>query len=179
MARIVKTIQCEGYSTFNIGGLIEKHLDFIKENNINDASLSICNHHAHGRFKIPDAMGFSTPLATIGKGGFINFNHDKNLPANDLLDKYNKWSSVYRGIPIKKDCVINYTSDKKDCSICTETYVLGESITELYCGHWFHTKCINTWKLQHGPQDKMELFIKLAVMEESIPYNCPLCKHPQ
>ena len=32
-----------------------------------------------------------------------------------------------------------------ECSICLENYEVGESISILSCGHFFHTKCLNEW----------------------------------
>jgi len=43
--------------------------------------------------------------------------------------------------------VVNKIEDlkEKECCICMEAYVVGDSIKELPCGHVFHENCITTW----------------------------------
>lgn len=40
--------------------------------------------------------------------------------------------------------------ESKDCSICMEEVQLGEEISELWCGHWYHPFCIKQWLDAHG-----------------------------
>ena len=46
-----------------------------------------------------------------------------------------------------------------DCVICLETYVIGESISILSCGHFFHSKCLNEWfeKKEDCPLCRLEI----------------------
>ncbi|KAK6435663.1 hypothetical protein LTR95_008147 [Oleoguttula sp. CCFEE 5521] len=37
---------------------------------------------------------------------------------------------------------------KADCSICMSEVELGERVTELPCGHWFHGECVGAWLRQ-------------------------------
>ncbi|KAF2837217.1 hypothetical protein M501DRAFT_938175, partial [Patellaria atrata CBS 101060] len=38
---------------------------------------------------------------------------------------------------------------RADCSICMDSVGLGDEITVLYCGHWFHGSCIGAWLKEH------------------------------
>lgn len=38
---------------------------------------------------------------------------------------------------------------KADCSICMESVQIGEKVTALPCGHWFHGECIKMWLGEH------------------------------
>lgn len=40
--------------------------------------------------------------------------------------------------------------ENKDCSICMEEAKLGDEISELWCGHWYHPFCIKQWLDAHG-----------------------------
>jgi E3 ubiquitin-protein ligase RNF115/126 len=40
--------------------------------------------------------------------------------------------------------------ENKDCSICMEEAKLGDEISELWCGHWYHPFCIKQWVEAHG-----------------------------
>jgi hypothetical protein len=41
-------------------------------------------------------------------------------------------------------------SNTAECTICMADVELGETVTELYCKHWFHTDCIKVWLEQHN-----------------------------
>ncbi|KAB2573113.1 ubiquitin-protein ligase [Lasiodiplodia theobromae] len=36
-----------------------------------------------------------------------------------------------------------------ECSICMDEVPIGEEVTELPCGHWFHGQCIEAWLREH------------------------------
>lgn len=38
---------------------------------------------------------------------------------------------------------------KAECSICMESVVLTQEVTELPCKHWFHEACISAWLNEH------------------------------
>jgi len=46
----------------------------------------------------------------------------------------------------------------QDCSICHSPYRPGERITNLYCNHYYHTHCIQTWLTERSN-------------------NCPFCRY--
>lgn len=56
---------CDG---INLGGVIEKHYDRIKNCKANCAMLIVCNSHMHGSFLVPTAIGFSTPVQDVCVG---------------------------------------------------------------------------------------------------------------
>ena len=41
-------------------------------------------------------------------------------------------------------------TENKDCSICMEEAKLGDEVSELWCGHWYHPFCIKQWLDAHG-----------------------------
>jgi len=51
--------------------------------------------------------------------------------------------------PKSKKYIKKYASHFKDeCIICFELFNTGVEITQLDCGHIFHTDCINEWNNQ-------------------------------
>ena len=53
-------------------------------------------------------------------------------------------------------------SDEVDCLICSDSYLDGELVSKLECGHSFHSVCIDTW-CAHCAQG-------------GSPLTCPLCR---
>jgi hypothetical protein len=43
-----------------------------------------------------------------------------------------------------------------ECTVCQETYKLGEKVVKLPCGHCFHQECVQPWFDHHD--------------------NCPVCR---
>merc|ERR1712061_907763 len=58
----------------------------------------------------------------------------------DVLDKYSK-------IVAFSSSVSNLGHGDMDCSICFSSYVEGDSIRKLHCGHHFHRDCVDPWLL--------------------------------
>lgn len=57
------------------------------------------------------------------------------------------------------DIHYNYSHDcQLDCLICKETFNKGEKVTEVSCGHSYHTLCLSTWTNTNS--------------------SCPLCRTP-
>ena len=57
-----------------------------------------------------------------------------------------------------------------ECGICLESFNLNESQTLLYCGHRYHSSCINRWKQQQmiGGQNLYTLY--------NHKHSCPTCR---
>lgn len=73
----------------------------------------------------------------------------------DLLELEEKIGKVNRGLnesKIKKIDTNKYSKKKykeqDECPICKEMYQEDEVIKELYCGHIYHTQCIERWLQQ-------------------------------
>lgn len=73
----------------------------------------------------------------------------------DLLELEEKIGKVNRGLnksEIKKIDTNQYSKKKykeqDECPICKEMYQEDEVIKELYCGHIYHTQCIERWLQQ-------------------------------
>lgn len=73
----------------------------------------------------------------------------------DLLELEEKIGKVNRGLnksEIKKIDTNKYSKKKykeqDECPICKEMYQEDEVIKELYCGHIYHTQCIERWLQQ-------------------------------
>ena len=43
-----------------------------------------------------------------------------------------------------------HISDKEECCICQEDFVVGSRVSELLCKHLFHPNCINPWIIERG-----------------------------
>jgi len=59
----------------------------------------------------------------------------------DVLDKYSKLVKYVPGTNL-------LGGGDTDCSICFSTYVEGESIRKLHCGHHYHRECVDPWLLR-------------------------------
>ena len=88
-----------------------------------------------------------------------NNSNDYQTNNNNIIFK-NKFDSV-------KDIIINVIKsvfqDNQEitmCSICLEDIELGEEISQIKeCGHFYHTKCLDTW-----------------IVKTSSNATCPLCR---
>lgn len=129
-----------GQGDINIGHIIEENKAKIKGKRI---MLRICNSVIWGTFIIPTAIGFSTPIKTLGNltdnDSIIIDDHGED----DALDKYQEWRKIYN---TTNSCryeptILKYTRDNNECGICLEEYKLGEDLIQLKCAHKFHMDC--------------------------------------
>ena len=161
------------YHGLNIGGVIEKNLDQLKERKCNSMLLIVCNQHIYGSFVIPDAIGFSTPVELISDG-YLSFyeNINDSIP---IIEKYNRWRMTYGTEPIKKDNIYKFTNDQQGCNICSKEYEIGDDIMELpNCKHKFHHDCLVKLRSKYNPTEWKKI-IELLVYEKSVKFPCPIC----
>lgn len=63
----------------------------------------------------------------------------------EVLEKYSK-RFTFRRQALKPE---QLGGGDMECSICFGSYVDGESIRKLSCGHHFHQRCVDVWLLRH------------------------------
>lgn len=54
------------------------------------------------------------------------------------------------GLPKKKaDKSMMGSDGKAECSVCMDNVDIGDEVTVLPCGHWFHGDCVGAWLKEH------------------------------
>lgn len=51
---------------------------------------------------------------------------------------------------------------KAECTICMDEVKIGDDVTMLYCGHWFHEPCIGAWLASHDTCPHCRLSIEAS-----------------
>ena len=146
---LIRTINLNTYKgqPYNIGGVISLNIDSIGLYKKASFLLEINNNVMQDTFKLPEAIGFSTPLYILGDltNVKIHISEIDNYGKTDSIQSYNFWKKMYQGkiFNINPDNIC-FSTDKESCSICLEKYNVGEEISKLpLCGHHFHKKCID------------------------------------
>ena len=140
----------------NIGYILEKEfkehgIDFNelkleeKVPNMN-ITIQICNGVIWGNFCIPVAIGFSTPIGSLGiltDNDTLNIQFNSDEKDGNSLKMYLEWKKVYQPSVYHKYDVkqLTYSSDMAECGICLDSYQVGEKLIELLCQHKFHLGC--------------------------------------
>ena len=82
----------------------------------------------------------------------INERRNNNYMIYDNLDYYDledvEILTLLRSVN-KNSKIYNYMGDSAVCIICLERLKKLNIIRELYCGHFFHYKCIDKWLENH------------------------------
>ena len=122
----------------NIGYLIELNNRIGQE-----TLLRIANEVIWGTFSIPEAIGFSTPLKSLGTldNAYLIFRWNKGNKPN--LDQWKRWRNIYSTETTRKITanVATHSSDCIECVICLEPYKLGDKILIYDCKHRVHVDC--------------------------------------
>lgn len=184
------------YWNMNIGGVIIEYLDETKSKWFDSIFLQMCNEFGHGSFTVPCALGFSTPINPICKGGelifcdssasninergeFIPFDTiDKPPPLVDIYKVLDDWEESFGGVPRREPAVHKFTSNDVECSICIEDYNLGCEIETLLCGHKFHQSCICKLignKINGQKTTILDVLTTKTLFGKLPTINCPLC----
>jgi RING-like zinc finger len=144
---IADIVDLKNITNKNIGSILEPLLDSTKV-----FGLQICNDTLHGSFSIPNAIGFSTPLDTLGdltKAIFVVYTHTDDKPT---IEAFKKWKEIYSThvYRMHTDQVEKISTDYLECAICLEEYKLGDELIVRPCKHKFHKSCIENRRM-HCP----------------------------
>lgn len=130
--------------TKNIGFLVEF---FARKFNSKNCMLLICNEVLYGSFVVPFAVGYSTPLASIGdlsKATLSFSTEDKKSYGQLEIEKvFIEWKKWYNTSTTKAEArnVVKHSTDNTECAICLEEYKIGEKLFEFDCRHRIHDRC--------------------------------------
>lgn len=83
----------------NLGYIVEKNLVRVRTSDYNEMLVKIANNVIHGCFKVPSALGFSTPLDALGDHRNTEIIFRQECEAGNLLRDYQEWRKVYSTTP--------------------------------------------------------------------------------
>ena len=83
----------------NLGYIVEKNIVRIRASRYNEMLVKIANNVIHGCFKVPSALGFSTPLDSLGDHRNTEIIFRQEGDAGDLLRDYQEWRRIYSTTP--------------------------------------------------------------------------------
>ncbi len=56
-------------------------------------------------------------------------------------------------------------SENIDCSICLESYEVGQKLAVLSCMHFYHDHCLRTWNKDHGECPQCRENINVVIID--------------
>ena len=83
----------------NIGYLVEKHLARVQELGCNEMLIQLANNVIQGNFKVPLAIGFSTPLNALGNHNNTVITFRRVIEPTDVTLEYREWRRTYSTTP--------------------------------------------------------------------------------
>jgi hypothetical protein len=128
---------------YNLGGLVELHLEKAMKSGANNLLVKTCNQYFYGSYLVPNAIGFSTPVFPILIGAQLIFCSSED--DGQLHENFESWKKVYLGKPIRQITEKKFLSSDIECSICLENYIEGDNLLILDCDHRYHSQCFEKW----------------------------------
>eukprot|EP00927_Polykrikos_kofoidii_P066152 TRINITY_DN617_c1_g1_i1.p1 TRINITY_DN617_c1_g1~~TRINITY_DN617_c1_g1_i1.p1 ORF type:complete len:255 (+),score=27.90 TRINITY_DN617_c1_g1_i1:102-866(+) len=74
----------------------------------------------------------------------------------EVLEKYTKCLVFTESAAVRE----KVGGEDMECSICIGSYVEGEEIRKLMCGHHFHQECVDLWLMRH--QNRCPLCLEIV-----------------
>jgi hypothetical protein len=136
---------------YALGAVIKNNVSTDELTRISSISVQVHNNIWSGTFIVPDAVGFSTPIASLIGGKLkIHVQNDNctinNTISNRLMDWYYKYSS--RCSVSSRERMVS--DDELTCVVCRRNYQSHERVHRLMsCSHQFHTECIRKYLVDH------------------------------
>ena len=147
--------------SIDTSGLVNQSDSDVNENEIDSSSSSqsVLNHPQIGRRQMRRINPFFNELTQIVSTGINNgFRDLVSRAQNQNMEnvKVTLDESELDGINTRKYKKSDESTSTK-CSICLLAFEEDEDISELKCGHIFHTECANEWLKEYS-------------------YKCPICR---
>lgn len=140
-------IPLERYKTLkeaNVGYVLREHLSELERTENPLVTLAVANEVIWGCFTIPDAIGFSAPLDSLGdlKKAFIDVGCDSK--DSQIMTRFRCWSSSYSLFRSRIFGPKTYKIKNGDvtCTLCDLGLDKGDEVVEFQCRHRFHKECM-------------------------------------